>query len=97
MRYKICKDLTFYREKEIESTFVEIIESKTKKKLLTAFTNIQTSQLLNLQVINPLLEKLSLEKKRDNPNLMADFNINILNCDSDKHTTDFTDTMYASS
>ena len=32
MRYKICKDLTFYREKEIESTFVEIIESKTKQK-----------------------------------------------------------------
>ena len=28
---------------------------------------------------------------------MGDFNINILNCDSDKDTTDFIDTMYASS
>ena len=26
---------------------------------------------------------------------MVDFNINILNCDSDKDTTDFIDTMYA--
>ena len=28
---------------------------------------------------------------------MSDFNINISNCDSDKDTTDFIDTMYASS
>ena len=27
---------------------------------------------------------------------MGDFNINILNCDSDKYITDFIDTMYAS-
>ena len=28
---------------------------------------------------------------------MGDFNINILNCDSDKDTSDFIDTMYESS
>ena len=28
---------------------------------------------------------------------MGDFNVNILNCDSDKDTSDFIDTMYASS
>ena len=28
---------------------------------------------------------------------MGDFSINILNCDSDKDTTDFIDSMYASS
>ena len=28
---------------------------------------------------------------------MGDFNINILNCDSDKDTSNFIDTMYASS
>ena len=27
---------------------------------------------------------------------MGDFNINILNCDSDKDTADFIDTIYAS-
>ena len=28
--------------------------------------------------------------------MICDFNINILNCDSDKDTTDFVDTIYAS-
>ena len=53
LRYKIRKDLNLYRKKEIESTFIEIIEPnvRIKTELLTAFTNIKTSQLLNLQVI----------------------------------------------
>ena len=41
-----------------------------------------------------LLEKLSCEKIEII--LMGDFNINILNCNSDKDTTDFVDTIYAS-
>ena len=42
-----------------------------------------------------LLEKLSREKKEIN--LMVDFNVNILNCDSDKDTTDVIYTVCASS
>ena len=42
-----------------------------------------------------LLEKLSCEKKEIN--LMVDFNVNILNCDSDQDTTDFIYTVCASS
>ena len=45
--------------------------------------------------MGPLLEKLSCEKKEII--LMEDFNINLLKYDSDKDTTDFGDTMYASS
>ena len=45
--------------------------------------------------MGPLLEKLSREKKEII--LMGDFNINILNCDSDKDTADFVDTIYVSS
>ena len=41
-----------------------------------------------------ILEKLSREKK--GIILMSDFKINILNCDSDKDTADFVDTIYAS-
>ena len=44
--------------------------------------------------MSPLLEKISREKKETI--LMGDFNINILNCDSDKDTADFVDTIYAS-
>ena len=44
--------------------------------------------------MGPLLEKLSHEKKEII--LMGDFNTNILNCDSDKDTADFADTIYTS-
>ena len=44
--------------------------------------------------MGPLLEKLSREKKEII--LMGNFNINILNCDSDNDTADFVDTTFAS-
>ena len=43
----------------------------------------------------PLLEKLAKEKKETV--LMGDFNINILNCNSDRDTSSFTDTLYSNS
>ena len=43
----------------------------------------------------PLLEKLAKEKKETV--LMGDFNINILNCNSDRNTSSFTDTLYSNS
>ena len=45
--------------------------------------------------INPLPEKLEIEKKEII--LMGDCNINILNSNSNNETSDFIDTMYASS
>ena len=45
--------------------------------------------------MGPLLEELSCEKKEII--LKRDFNTNLLTYDSDKDTTDFVDTMYASS
>ena len=88
LRYKILKDINLYREKEVESTFIEIIGCIYKHP------NVAVSEF-RCDFINPLLEKLSHEKKEII--LMGDFNINILNCDSDKDTSDFVDTMYASS
>ena len=32
LRYKICKDLNLHWKKEIESTFIEIIEPNTRNK-----------------------------------------------------------------
>ena len=43
----------------------------------------------------PLLEKLAKEKKETI--LMGDFNINILNCNSDRDTLSFIDTIYSNS
>ena len=42
----------------------------------------------------PLLEKLSLEKKRI---LMGDFNTNFLQSDLDKETSNFIDNIYSNS
>ena len=98
MRYKTHNDLKLYKEREIESSFPEIIEPNSKKNKIigciykhpivpfTKFTN---------DYMSPLLEKLSFEKKEII--LMGDFNINILNCDPVKDTADFVDTIYASS
>ena len=66
LRYKTRNDLKLYEEKEIESTFLEIIEPNNKKNKfigciykhlivpVTEFTN---------DYIGPLLEKFSREKK----------------------------------
>ena len=89
--------MNLYREKEIESTFVEIIEPNLRNKnniigCIYRHPNIPVAKFTS-DFLNPLLEKLSHKKKEII--LMVDFNINILNCDSDKYTTDFIDTMYA--
>ena len=97
LRYKIRKDLNLYREKE--STFIEIIEPniRNKNKIIGCIykhPNVAVAEFTS-GFINLLLEKLSHEKKEIIR--MGDFNINILNCDSDEDTSDFIDTMYASS
>ena len=98
LRYKTRNDLKLYKEREKESTFLEIIELNNKKNKIIGciykHQNVPVTEFRNYYM-GPLLEKLSREKKEII--LMGDFNINILNCDSDKNTVDFVDTIYASS
>ena len=66
------KDLNLYREKEKESTFVETIEPnlRSKNKIIGCnrkHPNVSVVEFTK-DFINPLLEKLSHEKKKDNPN-----------------------------
>ena len=44
LRYKICKDLNLYREKEIEPTFVEIIEPNSRNKKQNYWLHLETSK-----------------------------------------------------
>ena len=72
LRYKIRKDLNLYRGKETETTFVEIIEPnlRNKNKIIGCIykhPNVLVAEFTS-DFINPILEKLSHEKKRDNPN-----------------------------
>ena len=92
LRYKTRNDLKLYKEREIESTFFEIIESNSKKKKVIGciykYPNVPATEFTN-DYMGPPLEKLLREKKEII--LMRDFNINILNCDSNKDTADFVD------
>ena len=66
-RYKI-HDLNLYKEKEIESTLVEIIEPnlRNKNKIIGCICkrpNVTVAEFTS-DFINPLLEKLFHEKRR---------------------------------
>ena len=97
LKYKIRNDLKFYKEKQIESTFLEIIKPNLKSKVVGCIykhPNVLITELTK-NYIDPLPEKLSCEKKEII--LMGDFNMNLLNYDSNKDTTDLLGNMYASS
>ena len=59
---------------------------KHPKREVSDFTN---------NYITPLLDKLSNENK--DIMIMGDFNINLINCNDDKNTGSFLDTMFSQS
>ena len=69
LQYKIWNDLKLYKEKQIESTFLKIIEPNLKNKIVGCIYNYPNLPIteFNNEYMGPLLEKLSCEK-RDNPN-----------------------------
>ena len=97
IRFKVRNHLKIHKSKEIKSTLIEIIEAKSKYKIICCIykhLKVCISEFTN-DFINPQLEKLATENKEII--LMDDYNINIQNCNSDNETSDFIDTMYASS
>ena len=95
LRYRSRSDLTLYKSKEIESSFIEIIEPKKKSTIVGCIykhPNVSVGEFTN-DFLEPLLEKLSFEKKE--VILMRDYNINLLNCNIDKNTSDYVDTLYS--
>ena len=97
LKYKLRKDLNLNKPKEIESTFIEIIETKKKNTVIGCIykhPKVPVKEFLN-DYLQPLLIKLSFEKKE--VILMGDFNINFLNCNTDKDTSDYIDTLYSHS
>ena len=81
LKYKLRKDLNLNKPKEIDSTFIEIIEAKKKNAVIGCIykhPKVPVKEFLN-DYLQPLLIKLSFEKKE--VILMGDFNIN-LNCNT---------------
>ena len=93
LKYKNRKDLIISKSKELELTFVEII-IKNKRNMIVGcihkHPNMSISEL-NSDFLVLLLNKISLEKKE--VILLGENNINLLNCDSDKNTSEFLELM----
>ena len=73
-----------YKAKELELTFIEIINKKRKNLIVGCIykhSTLNNQDFINSYVL-PLLEKLSYENKQ--VMLMGDFNINLLNYNTNK-------------
>ena len=70
LRYKLKKDLNIYKPKIIESTYINVINDKRLTTISACIYKHQktTAGEFTNDFMLSLLEKLSLEKKRDNAN-----------------------------
>ena len=85
LTYRLRKDLMMYKYKEIESIFIELFNNNNSNTVIGCVSKHPKVPLFEFMkdYLVPLLEKLAKEKKETI--LMGDFNINILNCNSDRH------------
>ena len=86
LTYRLRKDLMMYKYKEIESIFIELFNNNNSNTVIGCVSKHPKVPLFEFMkdYLVPLLEKLAKEKKETI--LMGDFNINILNCNSDRRT-----------
>ena len=97
LNYKTCKDLQMYKAKELESTFIEIINKKRKNLIVGCICKhptLNNRDFIDSYILS-LLEKLSYEYKQ--VMLMGDFNMNLLNYNTNKRITQFVDKLYTNS
>ena len=95
LTYRLRKDLMMYKYKEIESIFIELFNNNNSNTVIGCVSKHPKVPLFEFMkdYLVPLLEKLAKEKKETI--LMGDFNINILNCNSNRDTSSFIDTIYS--
>ena len=85
-----------YKSKELESVFIEIMTKSKEKNIVIGCIYKHpklTIEEFNNQFLSSVLEKISFENKEIY--LLGNFNINILNYESDRHTAQFLDDMYS--
>ena len=89
LKYKNRSDLNISQAKELESSFIEIENKNSKNTIMGCIykhPNMSITEFIS-DFLEPLLTKMFFEKKEVVP--LEDYNINLLNCDSDKNTSDF--------
>ena len=81
LSYKSRNDLNLYKANQLESTFIEIINSKKSNIIVGCLYKHPVMDL------NPLLDKFSKENKQ--VFLLGDFNIDLLNYNDHQPTNEF--------
>ena len=90
LNYKPRKDLEIYEPKKIESTFIEIINSKGKNTLVGCiYKHHNISEIEYNEIINPLIYKLNTENKPCW--IIGDFNMDLLKIEKNKSISDYFD------
>ena len=86
---KIRNDIKIYKPKELESTFIEITNSRKKNTLIGCIYKHPCMSVdeFNENYLTPLLKKITLENK--NIFLTGDYNINLFNTEIDEPTSSF--------
>ena len=78
LSYKSRTDLNMYKKGQLESTFIEAINSKKSNIVVSCVYKHPNMDVLDFNsLINQLLDKISKEQKKIF--LLGDFNINLLN------------------
>ena len=82
LNYKPRKDLAIYESKRLESTFIEIINTKGKNSIVGCiYKHHNITQNEFMETLSPLLKKITKEKKTCY--LTGDFNMNLLSIEKD--------------
>ena len=94
LNYISRKDLNIYKKNELESTFIEILNSSGKNIIVGCIYRHPCMHLpeFNNIYLKDLLENLPHENKTIV--IMGDFNIDLLKYDTEKDSADFLDSMY---
>ena len=97
LSYKSCNDLNLYKTNQLESTFIEILNSKKSNIFVGCLYKhpVMDNTDFNKNYLNPILDKSSKENKQ--VFLLGDFNIDLLNYNDHQPTNEFLDSLASNS
>ena len=97
LSYKCRNDLNIYKNNELESTFIEIVNLKKSNILVGVIYRHPSMDFadFNCNYLNKLLENISEEQK--SIFLLGDFNVNLLNYNEHNQTNQFLDFLPSNS
>ena len=95
--YKCRNDLNIYKKNELESTFIEIVNSKKSNIIVGVIYRHPSMDLadFNCKYLNKLLENIS--KKQKSIFLLGEFHVNLFNYNQHNQANEFLDSLASNS